>query len=283
MQDPPGMMFWLHVLAVWIFVLACLALFAKFPLTFPIVLIGVGWGQYALVQAMHESIHQYFRKNRFTSFLSAILTTYPVGFNRTYYDAHLNHHRFFGSESQDPDFPYYSQFPKNNSDFLRRFFWNFSGLSSLQQVWRTYSGVVNPYQPSNSKQTFSNRKEFLMLCGVQILFLFIFTFSFGLYGYFLLWLLPLLTIVKGLSYLRIICEHANLNQAPSLRSFEDSWESRLLGPFGFHTHAEHHWWPQVNYLLLPDLAKALQTQGYTEHFYNGSHLTYLIEQLRKKP
>src|SRR5205807_7477642 len=82
--------------------------------------------------------------------------------------------------------------------------------------------------------------------------------------YVTLWLLPLITIAKTISFYRTLAEHSlaatNAGAATRLRTFRPAvWERLLLAPMNFNFHAEHHWFPGVPYYHLPRLAALLET------------------------
>jgi fatty acid desaturase len=104
------------------------------------------------------------------------------------------------------------------------------------------------------------------------------------WGYFVFWLLPLVTIVKVLGYLRITAEHGSpkilATGTAALRSFcHHPLSTMLLGPFGFAQHAEHHARPEIAYQKLP----AVQITDAKIEFIDGSHFHYWAKTLKGLP
>jgi fatty acid desaturase len=209
--------------------------------------LAIGWLQYVLVQAMHEAVHQKFRIRGAQSALAALATTWPVGLTRAYRDVHMAHHKYPGDPERDPDWILYGRWPRSRFDFVLRVALYFSGLQAVVQRLGQTSRLERVGPEGSGAQSFG-RWEIGVVALLQLVLLATFTVVFGLpfYFYFLFWLFPILTVVKGLGYLRILAEHGDPVEPMAYRSFAASWlRTRFLGPFGFTYHAEHHAHPAI--------------------------------------
>ena len=128
------------------------------------------------------------------------------------------------------------------------------------------------------------------IAGTQLLILGTFTLLMGPQYYLLFWLLPIVTIAKGIGFLRILAEHSDPNHSIVYRSFSTGIVRRnLLGPFGFAHHAEHHDYMSIPYPRLGSVfRKRLESRGGArrEHdlageyqVYAGSHLALIARWL----
>jgi fatty acid desaturase len=104
-------------------------------------------------------------------------------------------------------------------------------------------------------------------------------------NYFIYWLLPLLTVVKGLAQLLGLAEHGSPRPdgGATLRTFLGrGLTCRLVGVFGFRHHAEHHLYPMVPFENLDKVrARMLQAPPPSSarqvviEPYQGGHIQFL--------
>lgn len=273
LHAPSSMRFWVAVFALWsaiALVIFGLNLVRASSLGARLAAGGaaflvLGWLQYALVQAMHEAVHQHFR--RATSFLAALLTAWPVGLTRAYADVHFAHHRHAGSPTEDPDHVLYGRFPRSRLELLSSTALHFSGLPAI--LHRAGQRAHSP--------------PFDLFCLVLVQAVLFAAFSFAVHplAYFVLWVGPVVTVVKGLGYLRILAEHADPEHPIVFRSFATTFVAgSLLGPFGFCHHAEHHLLMSVPFERLGAVFERREstdaaTLGESFVIHRGSHLHLL--------
>ena len=247
--------------------------------------IMIGWLQYAIVQAMHEAIHQVSKRSKYQIFLADLLLFYAVGLKPSYRRIHWEHHKFFGSMEHDPDAVVYRRFPHSKCQLLSNLILNFFGLMAVVQLFRQHFNFQSKVAAKHHRKKHSGElNQLLILCLVQLTIAGIISLYSSWLDYVLFWLLPLLTLVKTLSYIRVLAEHGDDKNTHALRSFSGSWAARyLFGPFGFAFHAEHHWFPNVPYYKLPQLSAQIKTTGAVpkqgdalEHLsYSHAYLIYL--------
>jgi fatty acid desaturase len=86
------------------------------------------------------------------------------------------------------------------------------------------------------------------------------------YAYFLLWVLPLLTVMMGLNVIRSCLEHADDtgidNPTRNFSFLSSPIECFFIAPFNMNIHAEHHHTSAVPWFNLPKLRRYLQRSGH---------------------
>lgn len=84
--------------------------------------------------------------------------------------------------------------------------------------------------------------------------------------YFVLWLIPLLTLAKTFTNMRNAVEHTAIVPDPHApfaryRTILSPFVERFFfSPFNFNYHAEHHFYPGVPYHRLPKVHKIMAKQ-----------------------
>jgi fatty acid desaturase len=245
--------------------------------------LGIAFLQYCLLHAAHEATHHYFQPRSTARLPVALLVAYPIGLTLSFRDEHLSHHRYFGSAELDADYSAYEPFPKSRLHFLQFVVFNFSGLSAVLHALRRLSDKARR-PPWHDNAT--------LVC-VQLVCIVYFTAVFGTINYFIYWLLPLLTVVKGLAQLRGLAEHGNRDEGggATLRTFlGEGMVSRFLGAFGFRYHAEHHLYPMVPFDNLDKVRERMMTasspaiaSGVLIDTYRGNHVQFLWDAFRALP
>lgn len=220
----------------------------------------IGFMQYRLLLASHEATHKTLLPplwlNEFVGLSCASLVGVSL-FN--YRRAHLEHHKTPQSIEQDIDGYIYRPllaaragwprlwllFTGNYRDILtklRRKFFGDGGLPGAH-------ALANAPRPGLRAVTL----QVLPLVGAQISLLAVFWWLGLVWGYFVFWLAPLLTIALQLDRIRTFLEHGynffypgppqtDLARAPqSTIDVETHFLERyLFAPFGFSDHQAHH-------------------------------------------
>ena len=85
--------------------------------------------------------------------------------------------------------------------------------------------------------------------------------------YFLLWIVPLLTVAKSLTHFRNVVEHAQVRDVggdPTLSRLRtilcSRFEAFFFAPMNFNYHAEHHFYMGIPYHQLPRCHELLSSQ-----------------------
>jgi fatty acid desaturase len=173
---------------------------------------------------------------------------------------HFDHHRKVGTLA-DPDRYYWGWESNDRKEFLRHHLMSASGLWFFRHLLGRFAGVATPLPPVDPKGRPrevgipfgpEDGKEFAGVVVWHLGALAAFTITIGWIWYFLLWLLPLLTLRSLINDLRQFLEHRHgrllvYNTHPVERFF--------FGPFNFHLHGYHHAFPQEPWFLLPSLGE----------------------------
>jgi fatty acid desaturase len=223
-------------------------------------LLVIGALQHALSILQHEAVHGLISPKRWVNdCIGNILLSYPIGFSLDYRHIHFSHHRGLGTD-QDPDMQNYAPFPHTRKTWIKKLLQDFSGIGAMTQF-------LSQKNPNGDK------RHLIGLIITQGVIAGLFLLAHAPFYYLILWILPLVTIAKGIAQLRNVAEHLVRMPAETgaerIRTFKSSRVERFfLGPCNFNYHAEHHWYPMVPYYNLPTLRKTLQKDSrfnqYTE-------------------
>jgi fatty acid desaturase len=254
------------------------------------VFVVIGWCQFAIVQALHEAAHRQLGKPGLASTLATFSMTYPFGLTRQFRAQHLAHHRYFGDPERDPDFAGFGQFPSSKlrlAWFLAR---HGTGVPAVLDFLRKSDDAGGLASEGTTRA-----RELTALVITQGLILLAFSLVLSPFHYVWFWVLPLLTVVKLCTAIRLLCEHGAPDRPFVWRSFEGSFLQRnLLGAFGLNYHAEHHLYPTVPYenlgrvFALHHTARAagrVPADAADDRFavYHGGHLGLLVSWFRQLP
>lgn len=249
----------------------------------------IGWFQFAIVQALHEAAHQILGKKDRRARRTAFAMTYPLALTLQFRSQHLAHHRYFGDPERDPDFYGYGDFPTSKLGLAAHLARNATGLPALASFIRK-SRDTSDLAREGTEAT----REFASLLLTQGVLFLAFTLTLGPVYYIVFWALPLLTVVKLCTAIRLLCEHGSRDKPFVWRSFSGTALQRnFLGAFGLNYHAEHHLYPTVPYENLGRLfalhieARARQSPAEasdeTFEVFEGGHLGLLLHWFRELP
>jgi len=252
---------WPGVVAVYVLISATLAAFKLVDVppvgaaqygAAVIVFLIIGWSQYTLVQALHEAVHQTGGKRPLGRALVMIALAYAVGLTRQFGDQHSAHHKYFGDPVQDPDYSGFAVVPGSKFAMLGWLLMNLSGVSAIKDFLRksVESGTENSVKFMG---------DLLRLGLVQSMIFVMFSVIFHPVYYFVFWILPVATLGKLFTAIRLLCEHGSRRHPFVLRSFAgNALQRNLFGSFGLARHAEHHLWPSIPMQSLPLAATHLR-------------------------
>ncbi len=220
--------------------------------------------QHAISILLHEAVHSLLFKSRRTNEVVGNIISYPIGFSLSYREIHFPHHAHLGTPGEDPDLHNYEEFPTTWPGLARKLLLDFSGISAIIQ-----------FLSKNTLTHTEKKTPMIHLAGILGAQLIIFSFFFisgHPWHYLILWIIPLVTITKGLAQLRNLAEHLTRPErapygAQRIRTFKSSLIERFfLAPLNFNYHAEHHWYPMIPYYNLPEAREILQKQeGFSLH------------------
>jgi fatty acid desaturase len=247
-------------------------LYAAFPSMPMLALAAVvtGFAQNALGLLMHEGSHYFFHEDRRKNDLIAdVLVCLPI-FNTVmgYRVPHLDHHRYAG-ETRDPYGPLYSGY-KSRAHLIAGLAADMLLISAVGKFWERYAD-------RSSATRLADGRGPLPLVGAQAALFAVYTLATGhWYAYFVIWLLPLMTLAQLINRVRTIAEHTPDpgDRAVSRATVPGILEYLLIAPYGYAYHFEHHLAPTVPYYRLADAHRLLERHGvrFTRRDLTGGYL-----------
>lgn len=217
--------------------------------------------QHQLFNIQHEAVHKNLFSNKFINDLAGSFIAFTIFFTMSYRTHHLGHHKYLGKDG-DTDLDKYIDYPNSLKFFLTDLLKCLTGISAVTQFLK--SNVFS------SKKINLNKKAFdWQIIGIlvtqAIFFSLLWKYS-SPHTYFLLWILPLLTLTKTLSHFRNVAEHILLNDKgdPETSRYRtiigNPIETFFFAPVNFNYHAEHHLYVTIPYYNLPKVHKILSKQ-----------------------
>lgn len=221
------------------------------PWILPLAALLMGALQHHLSVIHHESIHYLLFRHRRANEIAGRLAAWPIFFTMRYRASHLRHHRSLGHDD-DPDLANYVNYPNDLGYVIRDLLQHVTGLAAARQFVRQMSDGRFPRRLSIDGE----------LAGVALAQVVIFALFAGLAHwslYFLIWIVPLVTVAKTLTHFRNVVEHARIRAREG--AAEDAGRYRTVlttpleafffAPMNFNYHAEHHFYMGVPYHRLP--------------------------------
>lgn len=208
---------------------------------------------------MHEAAHRLlFSDRRTNDLVGTWLIAYPVFVPMGLYrSSHLAHHRReFGPD--EPDLAFYSGYPCEPRDLLRRLRRDAVGISGYKNLRPLVRGAVRG----------PRRRLAWSILGVQaVLWVAMWTSTGRWYVYPVLWLAPWMTGWRVANRLRSIGEHGGLGASDDRRLTTHNVRQSLLARFWFapyHTgyHLAHHVDMTMPWRSLPRYHAELERAGY---------------------
>lgn len=270
----------LHLLGLLAAFVSTFALRARFAESAPVLswfgaAIVVGALQHHLSIVQHEANHFLLFTSRRINELVGSAVAFSIGFTMDYRTQHLIHHRTLGVDT-DPDLPNYRDYPAAPGGFAVDLLASLSGFAAAKQfLWQRAAKSDGP-PPA--------RGGLLRIALTQLALLAVFAAVGRPLDYFLLWLLPLVTVAKTLAHFRNVVEHTLIRHKadPELsryRTIEASWLERFFFcPMHFNLHAEHHIHPAIPFYNLPRAHALMRAKpGYREEIdLDRGYLRFLL-------
>ena len=246
-----------------------------------VVVIGVA--QHGLFILAHEAAHYRLFGNRRANDVVGRTIGMMAGISMcTYRVIHRLHHNNLYTDD-DPDTAIHGGYPRGKAYLVSKLVRDLLGLNT----WKTFAYFfgapainddtrreIRPLDDTSSELRAAARRDRWLVAGFQFaapLLAFVTAGWHGLLLYFVLWLLPLLTVLQPILRLRAICEHGAVRDLSSpltaARSNNTSgslanWLARaFLFPHHVNYHLEHHLYPAVPHYHLPRLHRVLRDKG----------------------
>lgn len=219
---------------------------------------------------MHDAAHKrLFTNPNWNDYVSQLLLAAPVFFNvMAYRTFHIKHHKA-PLAADDPDISLIGGYPVSRQSFVRKILRDLSGLSYFKFIRYFISraraergrAVRSDGKRSGPSALMAN----IMILAVNALLAVILASADALWAYFVLWLLPSLTVLQVLLRIRGITEHAgyepNADQRLNARTVVNPWQTFFFAPNGVNYHIEHHLYPSVPWYHLASVHKLLLARG----------------------
>lgn len=243
------------------------------PFTYVLAVIWIGSRLHALAVLMHEAAHyRLFQNRKVNEFVGEVLCAWPITLTlRGYRNSHLTHHQHTNTD-EDPDWEDGSKedyrFPKTKKQMVFALLRNAAGFGFYDEFTETSGGKEFNQIPRALRFAQLGCYAALVICSI------VFSFWKVL---LLFWVIPLITSLIFIAYVRAIAEHYGLNYSHELTSSRNTiatfWEGFLLAPYNVGLHLDHHLYPGVPWYKLRQLHavlvkepayidKAQITQGY---------------------
>ena len=222
---------------------------AKFHTTYHVdellffVLIGIATQSLGILG--HETYHDsFFRSPQANARAGAWLFHYPLlGRFGLLKEVHLRHHRFFGTD-QDPDIDHWG-WRQGDRRHLAHIF---SILLGIQFIRSVASLVPGGKSTQNVSESAGSRLDIVGVVMTQAVILGVFA-SLGCWPrYFLMWILPTVTVGALVEHLRVFAEH----NGGTLRIYArpNRIAELMFGRANFRLHALHHQAPSVPWFAI---------------------------------
>jgi len=261
----------IDLVVVWAGIFAVAGLGYRFIFPFSIAaMILIGVLQNGLSSLGHHAMHIHLHPNpRWNDSIFRWLIAAPLG--QSYLSLrreHFEHHARF-AEPDDPERFYYDLDVGDRSTPFRLLFWMvrmFLGFVVVGQLQRLISGsrgghVATRTTPELMERAARERREYLYVVPAQvIIFLMMYGVTGSPLGYFLFWVIPLITVGAGLTAIRATIEHADASRAGKhyVTFTSNVVERFIVGPFNFNYHYEHHRFMGVPYYRIGKVRQVLK-------------------------
>mgnify|MGYP005638531407 FL=1 len=268
---------WISVISLVAVVAACVAaaLYWWTPWVIVPAIVIIASRQQACFVLAHDAAHYRLFKNKALNDVVGRALAAPVGISmRTYRVVHRLHHNHL-YERQDPDIPLHGGYPRGRRYLLRKLLFDLTGRTA-PKTFAYFMGApaINDEAPNTTEPLHDTapvlrkaaRQDRWFVVGLQVcaLALAIAT-GYGV-AYFLLWILPLCTVLQALLRFRAICEHGAVQDehSPLLAARTNlgpGWLLWFLFPYQVNYHIEHHLYPAIPHYNLPVCHREMQQRG----------------------
>lgn len=246
-------------------------------------IVVIGIAQHGLFILAHEAAHyRLFSHRQWNDVIGRFIGMIGGVSMCTYRVTHRLHHNNLYSE-EDPDTAIHGGYPRGKAYLWRKLIQDLVGWNA----WKTFAyffgapainddtqRVIRPLDDTSPQLRAAARRDRWWVVGFHLttpLLALGIGGGRGLLLYFLLWMLPLLTVLQPILRLRAICEHgavtdlsSPLTAARCNRTWGSfgNWVGRLfLFPHHVNYHLEHHLYPAVPHYYLPRLHRLLRDKG----------------------
>jgi len=237
-----------------------LTLWWNHPLGWLLGVLLMGRAHAQFMSLMHEAAHRLlFSSKRVNDFVGRFLIGYPAFTNTdAYRRVHMAHHRDeFGPE--EPDIPLYANYPISRDSWRRKLWRDATGQTGWKLLKQQFGGLrgADPL----------TRRSQQKILAMQVVLIAISVALGAPEAYFVLWLLPFLTVWRVINRLRSVAEHGGMRRGEDRRIATHSVRQTLLArfflvPFNIGFHLSHHVDAGIPFRSLPKFHRELKQAGY---------------------
>jgi len=273
---------WIDLCRSWVLIGAAIAACALMP-TISVVavcFVVIATQQYALLILMHDGQHSLLHPSRaINNFISKWLIGAPCGTPFVRSQAlHLAHHQTVGS-TDDPAFQFYCFGEPSPKGSLVSLVVHFLRIM-------VFGRVAGHTRKGSTKKSEGALASYGPVCLAQAAMVVVFVAAGVWWAYFVLWALPLATLVSFFDAFRQFGEHAEPtpDRSAGLRlisTLSNPVERTFIAPLGMNYHAEHHMFPFVPYYRLRQLSAMIsESEAGSAILWRRSYLSSLAIYLR---
>lgn len=254
-----------------------------------IAIVLVGSRYYALFIIGHDGLHRRVFAARATNDLFTDLAIFgPIGaITRLNNRNHLSHHQHLGTD-EDPDRFKHACFNKTERVELLAFL---TGLTSVFKAVHhvfvargtSHPGASQGVGPAAQRADGYTLRDVAILGGWQVVLIGGLTWSFGWWGYPVMWLLPVYLFTYLADLFRSFVEHSHPEaddhaDAHRLITFVSNPVERwFIAPMNMNYHVAHHLWVGIPYYNLPRADTEMNRHPLAAQLERrGSYLAYLV-------
>ncbi len=258
------------------------------PATWALAFVLVAGLQHHLLIVQHEALHYLLFHRRGLNEAAGALASWLIFFTMAYRVQHFRHHRHLGEE-EDPDLANYVDYPNDLRFMLGDFVRGVTGFAAAAQFLRQARAGEGSGGAGAAPAARGVDRGLIGVAAVQA-GLFAALAAAGIWeAYFLLWVLPLVTLTKTLTHFRNVAEHARLPGDPGLDRHRtiacNPVEGFFFAPLHFNYHAEHHLYMSIPFYHLPRAHRLLAGRpGYGEAIdLERGYLRFLLTRVARRP
>lgn len=240
------------------------------PVVFFLAIVLMARHQMSLAVFMHDAAHKrIFTSVMWSDFFGQILFAGPIFFSmHSYRVFHLKHHKE-PLVADDPDINLIGGYPISKASFRRKLIRDFFGFTYLKLtqyfISQSRTNQARRKQADGTKSGLSFAASVFFALLVNAL-LFAFTAVFGHWWYyFLLWILPIFTILQLILRIRGITEHAgyqpNNDQRLNARTVINPLQTFFFAPNNVNYHIEHHVYVSIPWYNLKKVHRLMKERN----------------------
>jgi fatty acid desaturase len=250
--------------------------------TVGLAMVVVGTRFYALFVIGHDGLHRrLFADRAANDLVSDLFILAPIGaITRINNRNHLAHHRYLATE-MDPDRHKHACFNKTDLTELLAY------MSGLMSIVTSARNVFLPERPAGATEESVRERytarDLVILAGVQLTLVAGLSWTFGWWGWPVMWVAPVYLFTYLGDSIRSFAEHshpqadAKADEHRLITYVSSPLERLFLAPMNMNLHAAHHLWVSIPYYNLPKADALMRAHPLADGLeWRKSYVAYLI-------